>query len=812
MIFCEEFFKSVHHLFNLTDLFTKIKNGDGLNLSEVMMMKRKIRHLDAIKHGSSLYSLNSMSIKPLSIAVCSVLAGMPLLSDATSFDSENIGESVTISGTLTLTRPYSDVYGNPATFTITSTGVVNYPLVGGFLYCFNNNFSTTQEADTNNNNTIINYGTINGSTVIPGQLAGGFIHQGLSVDYGSRIKANNNTVSLRSGSTTSKVIVYGGYVYDSSTRTIPGLEVSGNTVFIEDGSNVEKVNVYGGYAETENSASSGDVTVTNNKVIIGSGTYTGTIFGGSAISTAGSQVLKVQDNTVYLYGNADLSGAGIKGGEAEGAGTKTVSGNTLVFGYNDIPWSPSSYTIGNVQNFSTIRFDNATWGKTITVNYFANQSTDSTVTKVDATNVAFSGVDSLSSGDSYNMLTISELDSGSLELTSENSTYTIGTTLEGTGKVSLSDDGKTVTYTVDSASEQASSQSTVDSASEQASSQSTVDSASEQASSQSLSIGSKEQKVDSASVHASSQSHAAAMTMSAGTVALTQGADTTSAAGFNLANSGITGVQSFSSVGGGASRVETGSFVSLKTLNFSVGIGNNVQNDYGLLSIGGAFEAGYGKFKNHFDAGAADPYIKKTGHVSYYGLALLSNFTFENLWHVNGAVRVGRMKSTQNNALYNAATGETYDINIGTNYYGLELGGGKLIKIDDTNSLDIYGKYFYLYQASDSFNAGGKYKLSAVNSHRLRVAGRYSHDFTPVTSLYGGLGLEHEFDGKSKLKVDDKAWAKSSKTKGTRAFGEIGVAVKPASNTGLILDFSVKGLYGDNFRGAWASADIKYMF
>ncbi|WP_164954392.1 autotransporter domain-containing protein [Succinivibrio dextrinosolvens] len=706
-----------------------------------------------------------MSIKPLSIAVCSVLAGMPLLSDATSFDPENIGESVTISGTLTLTRPYSDVYGNPATFTITSTGVVNYPLVGGFLYCFNNNSSTTQEADTNNNNTIINYGTINGSTAIPGQLAGGFIHQGLSVDYGSRIKANNNTVSLRSGSTTSNVIVYGGYVYDSSTRTIPGLEVSGNTVFIEDGSNVEKVYVYGGYAETENTASSGDVTVTNNKVIIGSGTYTGTIFGGSAISTAGSQVLKVQDNTVYLYGNADLSGAGIKGGEAEGAGTKTVSGNMLVFGYNNQAWAPSNYTIGNVQNFSTIRFDNATWGKTITVNYFANHSTDSSVTKVDASKVAFSGVDSLSSGDSYDMLTIGELDSGSLALSSETSTYTVGTTLEGTGKVSLSENGKTVTYTVDSASEKA-----------------------------------------------SSQSHAAAMTMSAGTVALTQGADTTSAAGFNLANSGITGVQSFSSVGGGAARVETGSFVSLKTLNFSVGIGNNVQNDYGLLSIGGAFEAGYGKFKNHFDAGAADPYIKKTGHVSYYGLALLSNFTFENLWHVNGAVRVGRMESTQNNALYNAATGETYDINIGTNYYGLELGGGKLIKIDDTNSLDIYGKYFYLYQASDSFNAGGKYKLSAVNSNRLRVAGRYSHDFTPVTSLYGGAGLEHEFDGKSKLKVDDKAWAKSSKTKGTRAFGEIGVAVKPASNTGLILDFSVKGLYGDNFRGAWASADIKYMF
>ena len=63
-----------------------------------MMMKRIISQLDEIKHKSSLYSLNRMRIKPLAIAVCSVLAGMPLLSDANSFDSlcEDIGESVTI--------------------------------------------------------------------------------------------------------------------------------------------------------------------------------------------------------------------------------------------------------------------------------------------------------------------------------------------------------------------------------------------------------------------------------------------------------------------------------------------------------------------------------------------------------------------------------------------------------------------------------------------------------------------------------------------------------------------------------------------
>ncbi len=761
MIFCEEFFKSVHHLFNLSDLFTKIKNGDGLNLSEVMMMKRKINHLGEIKHKYSICSLNTLSVNPLAIAVYSVLAGMSLTPSAADSTTPS---PATIDATVTIPNGKNMVFSSttsPATLTITSSGVLNYPDANTWLFC--GRIVHTGAIDGNN---ITSYGTINGSTSYGVYLDGGYFDNYSSTGLGA-IQVNNNTVSLKAGSSTSNVEVYGGYVYVHTAQD--DVTASGNTVFIEYGSEFSgNVNVVGGYA-----AGQGVATASNNKVILGSGTYTSYILGGWANSYSNKQAT-ISNNTVYLYGNADVSAANINAGRsnilignsvADGA-TLNMTGNTLVFGYNNTPWNPSSYTINSVGNFSTIRFDNVVWGKTITINTLSNASTDSTVTKVDASKVAFSGVDSLSSGDSYDMLTIGTFSGdSSIALTSENSTFTIGTTLEGTGKVSLSDDGKTVTYTVDSASEQA-----------------------------------------------SSQSHAAAMTMSAGTVALTQGADTTSAAGFNLANSGITGVQSFSSVGGGAARVETGSFVSLKTLNFSVGIGNNVQNDYGLLSIGGAFEAGYGKFKNHFDAGAADPYIKKTGHVSYYGLALLSNLTFENLWHVNGAVRVGRMESTQNNALYNAATGETYDINIGTNYYGLELGGGKLIKIDDTNSLDIYGKYFYLYQASDSFNAGGKYKLSAVNSNRLRVAGRYTHDFTPVTSLYGGAGLEHEFDGKSKLKVDDKAWAKSSKTKGTRAFGEIGVAVKPASNTGLILDFSLKGLYGDNFRGAWASADIKYMF
>ncbi len=517
--------------------------------------------------------------------------------------------------------------------------------------------------------------------------------------------------------------------------------------------------IYGGYSQSG--------TASGNTVYLTGGSINGYVIGGQGTETT-------NNNSVYICGNVSFSNTSVI---KAGSNAQNVTGNTLYFGNGTTSWdNGGNLSLGIISNFSTIKFNSVVWGKTITIDDMnVTEGGPVTVAKVDASQVNFTGVDSLSNGQNYemlhiNMLTISNPDDD-IQLTSTESTYTIGTTVEGTGTVSLVKtdqggyDSVSVTYTVGS----------------------------------------------SGSAKASSQSHAAAMTASAATVALTQGADTTSNALSNLSNSGVTGVQAFSSVGGGTARVETGSHININSLNFSVGVGTNKNTDYGLFSIGGAFEAGYGKFKNHYNAGTAEPYVKKSGDVHYYGVALLSNLTLENLWHFNGALRVGRIESSQNKALYNAATGQTYDIDIGSVYYGAELGVGKIIKIDDSNSLDIYGKYFYLYQDGDKFNAGGKYEVSSINSHRLRIAGRYTHDFTHLTSIYGGLGIEHEFDGKAKFKADGY-WGEPSKTKGTRGYGEVGVTIKPASAAGLNFDLGVKTLCGEEYRGIWATAEVKYLF
>ena len=80
------------------------------------------------------------------------------------------------------------------------------------------------------------------------------------------------------------------------------------------------------------------------------------------------------------------------------------------------------------------------------------------------------------------------------------------------------------------------------------------------------------------------QTHGTAMVTSAMTEVSMQGSNTTSAAISNLAASGSLGAQSFFSVGGGASRAETGSHVSMKAVNLSVGVGTNQETEYGLLS------------------------------------------------------------------------------------------------------------------------------------------------------------------------------------------------------------------------------------
>jgi len=623
---------------------------------------------------------------------------------------------------------------------------------GGYARSSNSNAEATVE----NNTVKITGGTFATATNSAMEIAGGNI----LATAGAKGDVKNNTVEVTGGTFKGKIDIYGGYE-NSSDDAIPGT-ATGNTVKVNGGTFAKNTRIAGG--------SSYEGAAENNKVYLSGGEFSADaenlVIGGMSETEDA-----VMNNTVYVYGNVDLANVELVAATDASANLiKSGGGNTLVFGYIDDhnkahPWMSSTGKVSGIYGFDTIKITAATWNKPIITNKLNATYANEGNTTVDATKVAFSGVKDVKKGDKTVLLQVNEMGEGSgLKLKDTTSKYTIGTTLiGGDGTVSIEGDGYEVAYTIDS-------------------------------------------------VQAQAQTHTAAMGMTAGVAALNQGADTVLATLKNLSNSGHTGLEAFGAMGGGTARQETGSHLTLNAFNFATGLGSNIDVGAGTFTVGGALEAGYGSFKNHFDAGEADPFVKKSGHLHYYGGAATAGMKWNSLWHTDGLFRLGYAKSEQGSGLYNPGLGTTYDVDIGSYYVGTEVGGGKAFKLDDMNAIDVYARYFWLHKGGDDFYAGGEYDLKSVDSHRLRTGARYDLSLGSKWGFYAGLAYEYEFDGKSRLIVDGVE-AEAVKTKGGRAYGELGVKLTPEKDAaGLSLDFNVKGAAGSKYRDVLFGVDVKYMF
>ena len=623
-------------------------------------------------------------------------------------------------------------------------------------------------------------------------------------DAGNALNAKDNTVAITGGDFGGSVTIAGGYVLDAG-RANKTFNVTSNSVTIEGGKFNAAVDIYGGLADL--SGSNSKATVTGNTVEVKCGAFNGgaRIYGGrsNAGEVSGNEVIlsggeftsgynlvvggksdiegAVKNNTVRVYGNVDLKNVYLVAAVDEHYDNpvKSGGGNKLVFGFKGTPWMSSSGEIDSIKGFDAIQIDAAQWDKPIRVKSLYTDTAKTGKTAVDATKVAFAGVDSVKKGDKTVLLKVSDLIYGTgFELEKTASKYTIGTTLEGNGTVSIEGDDYEIAYTIDSAKPKPG----------------------------------PTPPGPTPGPTPQPQTHAAAMGMAASVAALNQGADTLGAGMKSLSSAGQGGMAGFAVMGGGTARQETGSHVTLNAFNLATGLGSNIDAGVGMFTVGGAFETGYGSFKNHFDAGDADRFVRKNGHIAYYGGAATAEMKWNSLWHMNGALRAGYAKSEQGNALYNPALGVTYDIDIASYYLGSEFGGGRTFKLNEQNAIDLYAKYFYLHKSGDDFYAGGEYDVKSVDSHRLRAGTRYDLSLGQRWGFYAGLAYEYEFDGESRLFVDGVE-AEPVKTKGGRAYGELGVKLVPEKDAaGLSLDFNVKGVAGSKYRDVLFGVDVKYMF
>ncbi|ORT99606.1 Large exoproteins involved in heme utilization or adhesion [Anaerovibrio sp. JC8] len=568
-----------------------------------------------------------------------------------------------------------------------------------------------------------------------------YFHDGtvLGIIGGGCDEAVSNSVSLLKGGVTEHVI--GGFA--TSTATNNTVNVLGGEV---------KGSVIGGYGGTS--------TADNNTVNLGGGTVTGNtitsetlgvtidggVYGGYSVSGT------TQNNTVNLFGTADVSNTGIFGGNLQ------YNGNTLNIGYSGTPWTGGEQKVKSIKNFEAMNFTVVPWSKSkAAVTVTDDTNSDLSMTTVSAKNVEFTGVKVVAKDDTMTLLDQSAVTNKAVNV-NEDSDFTIGIAVEGTGKVAL-DENNNVVYNVKS-------------------------------------------------VRATEQTHNTLMGAEATMTTLNVGNDYIGSAVDGLAlpeNTGKDGLATFAKLGGGKLTQETGSHIDVSTWNAILALGHKNVKKHSTFEYGAFFEYGNGNYTTYNDAAQ-----RGDGSTRYTGGGLLAKWYTPKGLYVEGSLRAGTVHEDANGLLRDNM-GNAYSYNTDTGYYGFHVGVGRELKLDRHTVLDVYAKYFYNHRNGTDFTvAGADYRLDDITSSLLRVGARYTEKRDDQWSFYGGLAYEYEMCGRAYGTVNGLD-IRGADIGGGRIRGEIGAFIKPTADTPWGVDLNLTA-YAGKKQGVMGSISTVYTF
>ena len=260
----------------------------------------------------------------------------------------------------------------------------------------------------------------------------------------------------------------------------------------------------------------------------------------------------------------------------------------------------------------------------------------------------------------------------------------------------------------------------------------------------------------------------------------------------------------FAGVNGGSLRIESGSHVDMNSWNIAVGFAKEVENKKGKLMFGPIVEYGRGSYDSYLDNGThAD------GNSSFYGAGFIAKQTYKNDRYLEGSLRVGRMKNEYNRVAGGIDSG--YDNSAA--YYGAHIGVGKIVKLNEKDTVDYYGKLFYSHQngSTATLRSGHVYDFDAVDSFRTRLGMRYNRKLADG-NLYAGLAWQHEFDSRCDATVRFVGLSTSAPAPSMRGdSGIIELGWKATAWKNVTVDLNMNGWVGKQ-RGISGGASLQWSF
>lgn len=528
----------------------------------------------------------------------------------------------------------------------------------------------TGTATANDNFIIIKDGDITAGGEWQGSAYPSFINGGRAIAESGTAEASNNSVSVSGG------IVKLTNRYDAARKAEYTSDLSG------------------GHAE-----SSGKVIAVNNMVDISGGTIIGDVYG---VYAKGSSA-EINNNTVNVRGDADLSKAALYGYKADVPDKDVKAADNIL---HVDGWHGS---LQRAANFDKVILDNAVIdkdGKSIRIE--AAQADDLKGTQV--------RLNSLAGGQEWSKdKTVRLLDSDKqlgIDKAGFKEYIPAGVGLLVRGEADTSEGG----------------------------------------------LSFKVQEVKT-----SKQADNIASGRAVGAAFLNQGGDLIADSLNKLQAADEEGVQTFAALQGNRSKYAVGD-MQLNGWNNIIGIGSKGEAADSTYSWGVFYENGSGNY--HADSQFDGKTFRSDGSTVYNGGGLVGRLQRDNGIYTEGSLRIGNMKNEAGNALYDT-NGKAYGYKTSGSYYGAHLGVGKVIAINENTDVDVYGKFFHTQLAADSFKiADDSFTFDKLASDRLQVGARLTNSIDKLSTYYG-LGYEYEFNGDADLRVQNVAAPKQSLQGGT---------------------------------------------
>ena len=311
------------------------------------------------------------------------------------------------------------------------------------------------------------------------------------------------------------------------------------------------------------------------------------------------------------------------------------------------------------------------------------------------------------------------------------------------------------------------------------------------------------------SLYADADAKSPVETQSAALTMLNLGHDLLTTAGYENAALAVDGeeegsVNPFITMSANNQKLDTGSHVDLKAWNMNLGFAKKINNNSGKLIIAPVIEYGRGSYDSYLDNGTHGD-----GDAHFWGAGLMAKQLNDDGLYYEGSLRAGRMSTDYQSAV---AGGIKYDSD--ATYYAAHLGMGKVVQLNDKDTIDYYGKLFYTRQQGDkvTVGTGATYDFDATTSLRTRLGARYTHQLSEKNAFYAGLAWQHEFDGESNAIVATtlgSASAPAPSMKGDTGIMELGWRVNNSDK--FELGFGVNGSIGKQ-KGVGFNLSLNFSF